>query len=326
MGLAKDTDFIKQRDVEIQDLVYKLLSYFGLACYLFKIQLTSSKNLPLLFILINIPLQSWRFLQLGDEFKHPCWWADSDTQSYLAQGREFWRGNTNYTEINGIQGPCFYPAGNLWLYALIDKFIFRSFDHCETIFKFYNILLQSASLGMIISLARRYFGSEPSRVQVLGFLIISNHGINELYQLMYNENFLEFFMLCTIFCVAVLNRPILGSLILSFGISVKVPAILILPGLLGWIQYKNGTLTLLACLTAIIAVQVFIAAPFILDSAAVLMGWPGAKSTPYMYLVRAKIIPSQLKSRRYGAWFVHTQLFNFITEDLYHKGAFLDFL
>ena len=254
MDLAKDRDFIKQSDVDLQDLVYKLVLYFGIACYIFKIQLTSAKNLPLLFVLINVPLQSWRFLQLGDEFRHPHWWADSDTQSYIAQGREFWRGNTNYTEINGIQGPCFYPAGNLWLYAIIDKYIFRSFDHCETIFQFQNILLQSACLAMILSIARRYFGSEPSRVQILGFLIVSNQGIHAVYQLMYNDNFLEFFMITAIFLVAVLNRPIIASLILSFGITVKVPGILILPGFLGWIQYKNGTFTLLACVVALLAV------------------------------------------------------------------------
>ena len=153
-----------------------------------------------------------------------------------------------------MQGPCFYPAGHLWLYALIDKYIFSTFVHCEMIFTILSIFVQSCSLFIIVSIARRYFNSEPSRAQIIGFLILSNQSLHELYQFLYNETFQEFFVLFAIFSMTVLNRPVLAAIVLSWAISLKALAILLLPGMLGWIQYKHGTITLLASIAVIIVV------------------------------------------------------------------------
>ena len=55
-----------------------------------------------------------------------------------------------------------------------------------------------------------------------------------------------------------------------------------------------------------------------------MMGWPGANSTTYQYLTHAKILPSHHKAKRRGAFYEFTQLWNFLSEELYLKGAFID--
>lgn len=133
-------------------------------------------------------------------------------------------------------------------------------------------------------------------------------------------------MIGSIFCLAALNRPIFGALLFSLAISIKIGALLLLPCLLGWIQYSHGTLTLLASFMTIISLQIIMAAPFLMQTASLSMGWPGANSTPYMYLIRSKIIPSTLKARRLGACQENSVWWNFIDEELYKKGSWLNFL
>ena len=323
---AEAHHYDKESQRDLWDKVYTLIAYTGLFCFLFKIQVTSSKNLPLFFLFLNLAVQIWRFIPLNGEYRQPSWWKVSDVPAYLTQGKEFWRGQTNYTLIGGLMGPCFYPAGHLWLYAIIDKYIFSTFVHCEMIFEIFNIMVQTCSLYIIISLARRYFNAEPSRAQIIGFLIVSNQSLHELYQNLYNETFQEFFVLSAIFCLVALNRPIVAAVILSLAISLKALAILLLPGMLGWIQYKHGTVSLLASIQVIVAIQFILAAPFVSQTAATMMGWPGANSTPYQYLTHSKFLPSHHKRKRRGAVASHSQIWNFISEELFLKGAWLELL
>lgn len=179
---------------------------------------------------------------------------------------------------------------------------------------------------MVLSMAVRYFSSEPSRVQMIGFLIIFNSKVNELYQLLYNDSFVEFCIFAAIYSLASLNRPIVASMLLSLAISIKTGAILLLPCLLGWIQYSNGTLSLLASVITIMSIQIVLAAPFVSPAAAVMMGWPNASSSLYMYLIRSKFIPSTEKFRRFGSQPSFSHWWTWIDEDMYFKDAWLEFL
>jgi len=115
-------------------------------------------------------------------------------------------------------------------------------------------LMKSGTISMVQSLALRYFNGEPQRVQMIGFLLVFNSKIIELYDKLYNDSFVEFFNFATIYCLAKLNRPIVASMLLSLAISIKTGAILLLPCTLGWIQYSNGTLTLLASIITILSI------------------------------------------------------------------------
>jgi Gpi18-like mannosyltransferase len=89
---------------------------------------------------------------------------------------------------------------------------------------------------MVLSIGCSYFKAEPKRIQMIGFMIILNPKVNELYQLLYNDSFVEFYNFACIF-FAMKNKPVLAAAMLSMAISIKAGAVLMLPSLLGWIQY-----------------------------------------------------------------------------------------
>jgi len=135
-----------------------------------------------------------------------------------------------------------------------------------------TLLLQSSCQYMIISLAIKYFKSEPKRIQIIGFMLILNCRIAGLYQLLYNDSFIEFYNISCIY-LAVRNKPVLAAVMISLSVSMKVGGVLLLPSLLGFTQYNNGTLKLLQAIFVILAIQVFLAGPFLSDTFCKIFGW-----------------------------------------------------
>lgn len=65
------------------------------------------------------------------------------------------------------------------------------------------------------------------------------------------------------------DRPLMASFWTTVSLSVKIGPILILPSMLGLIQYHYGTLTLLKCISLIIGFQIVISLPFVLTDTTV---------------------------------------------------------
>lgn len=99
---------------------------------------------------------------------------------------------------------------------------------------------------------------------MIGLMLVLNWRMHEYYQLVYNDAFLEFFIFSCIL-LASKNWPLGAATMLSAAISIKAGGLLLLPALLGWIQYQNGTLKLLQSVSVILMVQALVAAPFISD-------------------------------------------------------------
>ena len=54
----------------------------------------------------------------------------------------------------------------------------------------------------------------------------------------------------------------MATIAYTIGYSTKTGALLMLPAVLGCLQYNHGTLTLIVCLGLIVAIQVGMALPF----------------------------------------------------------------
>jgi len=65
------------------------------------------------------------------------------------------------------------------------------------------------------------------------------------------------------------NRPLMAAFWTTVSLSVKIGPVLILPSMLGLIQYHHGTLTLLRCISLIVGFQIIISLPFVLTSTSV---------------------------------------------------------
>lgn len=142
-------------------------------------------------------------------------------------------GQTDYMGISSGQGPCFYPAGHLWHYSPI-YFLYMYTEKAELIHKFLHILLHSGNISIVVSLAYKYFHNDIAKAQIISFMLISNNGMRQLNQMMFNDSIMSFYVLLCMFFVSK-NRPISGAFSLTLGLSIKTGAILLFPGFLGWV-------------------------------------------------------------------------------------------
>ena len=74
-----------------------------------------------------------------------------------------------------------------------------------------------------------------------------------LYQLLFNDEIMAFYITLAICLLVVYRRPLLASLALTVGLSLKAGVMLLVPAFLGSIQYGWGTLKLLSAITLIVA-------------------------------------------------------------------------
>ena len=91
--------------------------------------------------------------------------------------------------------------------------------------------------------------------------MLANQETRFLNQDMFNDQITELYLVICIYLLLVKGNPVLASLFYTLGLSIKAGALLLLPSLLGWIQYQHGTKNLLASTMLIIGFQVAIVAP-----------------------------------------------------------------
>jgi len=74
-----------------------------------------------------------------------------------------------------------------------------------------------------------------------------------LYQLLFNDEIMGLYIASTICLLSVFRSPLLASVALTLGLSLKAGVMLLVPAFLGSIQYGWGTLKLLAAIVIILA-------------------------------------------------------------------------
>ena len=71
--------------------------------------------------------------------------------------------------------------------------------------------------------------------------------------MLFNDSILALYVVLCLYCITS-NRPVIAALMLTLALSIKAGAILLLPGLLGWIHYKYGAQKLVFSLLIIVGV------------------------------------------------------------------------
>ena len=123
------------------------------------------------------------------------------------------------------------------------------------------------------------------------------------------------------------NRPMIAALMITLGLSVKATGIFMLPVFLGWVQMQHGTLVLLACFLIILGLQVFVASPFVFDSAAYAMGFKaGANTTFKDYIEKSKFLGGELGKVNHGAAYSLSIYWQFMPNELYDTALFCNTL
>lgn len=217
--------------------------HFGLLLYILEINFSKSILLFLVFAM-NVLLQMTSFYM-------PFRRYGPDTTAYTNQAAQFWSGQTDYNKISSMQGPAYYPPGELLHYSVIYK-IFLATDQGEYILKMIHIVIHAITAVMASDLAFKYFDREHLKAQMICFALIANEETRELNLACFNDSFLCLYItLCIYFCTV--GRPLSSAFMLTLAISIKAGALLIIPACLGIIQYQYGIMKLVPSLVIIVA-------------------------------------------------------------------------
>ena len=85
------------------------------------------------------------------------------------------------------------------------------------------------------------------------FMLCSNQAAKELHRGMFNDSILALYVvLCIWFMIK--QQPTMAALAVTLGLSIKAGVMLVMPGFLGWVQYKHGPLYLFKALFVVVAV------------------------------------------------------------------------
>lgn len=139
-------------------------------------------------------------------------------------------------------------------------------------------------------IAYKYFRKDRAKAQLILFMLLAGHELRILHMEMYNDTIVGFYVTAAIYAL-INDYCILGVLLLSLGMSIKLTALLLVPTFFGWIQFSRGTFMLILSIVVFLTIQLVLAGPFVNDSMAKTMGWKmGANSGWKMYLQRSKLL------------------------------------
>lgn len=192
-------------------------------------------------------------------------YTEIDFTTYVGQARLFLEGERVYTRLNPVNGtgPCVYPAGHVYVYALLD-YLSQGATKLLPAQIFFAVLY----LGTLVLVAQLYrlAGAPPV---LLIFLALSKR-LHSIFVLrLFNDPVAMFFVYGSIYLLCkrrwqlacVVYRYVFRSC--SLGLSVKMNAFLFLPGLCVVLFRALGAFRALASLGVVVSVQVLVGAPLL---------------------------------------------------------------
>jgi len=123
-----------------------------------------------------------------------------DYPAYINQAGSFATGETHLNRISSLQGPCFYPAGHLWLYSMPYILHLNTLE-AEFIMKFLTFIVHSLNNLLISLISFEYFKDKPEKAQMICVMLLANEGERIMNQLMFNDQILGMSIFAAIYLV-----------------------------------------------------------------------------------------------------------------------------
>lgn len=128
-----------------------------------------------------------------------------------------------------------------------------------------------------------YDASLSSKGQLLAFAFISSHLDRHWVTSLFNDHLMALAIVLTLHSLAS-DRLFLALFSFSVAYGLKAGAVLLIPALLGIIQYNYGTIKLIMSIVFLVAFQAVIALPFVLSAE------PDNRTDAADYLTRSKLL------------------------------------
>ncbi|KAJ9138210.1 Dol-P-Man [Pleurostoma richardsiae] len=183
-------------------------------------------------------------------------YTEIDWVAYMEQISQYKAGERDYTNIKGGTGPLVYPAGHVWIYDALYSLT----DEGKNILLAQQLFagLYLATLAMVM--VCYWKAKVPPYVFPLLVLSKRQHSIFMLR--CFNDCFAVFFLWLAILLFQ-RRSWFLGSLAYSYGVSVKMSLLLVLPAVAVILFFGSGTRAAIKQAAWMAQLQVYVAIPFL---------------------------------------------------------------
>jgi alpha-1,3-mannosyltransferase len=186
-------------------------------------------------------------------------YTEIDWATYMQQVGQFLvGGERNYAKLHGDTGPLVYPAGFLYVFSVL----YSATDGGTSLLaaQIFFLTLYIATWVIIYAIyckAKLPFFYLP--------LLMLSKRLHSIYVLrLFNDPVCMFFVYLAILCL-LYRKFWTGSILLSIGISIKMNALLFLPGWALILLVHKGLFIMMGHLLVIALVQIGLSVPFILS-------------------------------------------------------------
>lgn len=191
----------------------------------------------------------------------------------MQQANAFWNGERRYFHISSHMGYCMYPAGHLYHYAFIFLQLNLRFENWLYLARFIHGIMHTVIIACITDIAYNYFPevsdkkaegvdrSRSARAQMIAFVFMAWVEERIFNIEMWNDQLMIFYIVLSVYSF-VKGYPTLGTLFFSLSFSMKAGAVLLIPAMLGMIQYNHGTIQLMVSAIITVGFVVAISLPF----------------------------------------------------------------
>jgi len=196
-------------------------------------------------------------------------YTEIDWKAYMQEVSGFLNGTTDYMKLQGDTGPLVYPAGFVYIFSFLHQITDSGNDirFAQYIFMcFYAI-----NLFLVIRIYQKTCQCPP---YILLFICCASYRIHSIFLLrLFNDPVAMILLYGSVNCF--MDRKwLIGSILFSLAVSVKMNVMLFAPGLLVILLEGVGISKTIFLLIICAAIQIVLAIPFLIDN-------------PFGYFVRA---------------------------------------
>lgn len=221
-------------------------------------------------------------------------YTEIDWEAYMSQVESFRNGERNYSKLVGGTGPCVYPAGYVYIYAILQKLTGGDIFTAQ-------ILFWAIYLLTLATVSAVYIRASVVPPWAFSLLILSKR-VHSIYMLrLFNDCFAMLFSYASILAFQRCHW-IFGLVLFSLGVSVKMNVLLMAPPLLMLMLQISGFYRAVGAIAIAGSIQIALGLPFIMSDA-------------WMYVKNAFNV---------GRKFIHfwSVNFKFLPEGIFSSGIF----